>query len=49
MRFGKDEPSAIAWATGTDGLNAAVIAATKARADLIIPAELMHHVGAPPA
>jgi pantothenate kinase len=48
IRFGKDEAGAIAWATGTDELNAAVIAATKARADLIIPAELMHDVGAPP-
>ncbi|MGX6606077.1 nucleoside/nucleotide kinase family protein [Micromonosporaceae bacterium Da 78-11] len=46
IRFGKDEPEAIAWATGTDELNATVIAATKARADLIIPAELMHTVGA---
>lgn len=49
LRFGKDEPTAIAWATGTDELNAAVIAATKARADVIVPAALMHHVGSPPA
>jgi pantothenate kinase len=48
MLFGKDEEAALAWATGTDERNAAVIAATKSRADLIIPAELMHHVGAPP-
>jgi len=48
MLFGKDEATAIAWATGTDERNAAVIAATKARADLIIPAALMHHLGAPP-
>jgi pantothenate kinase len=48
MRFGKDEAAAMAWATGTDERNAAVIAATKARADLIIPAALMHHLGAPP-
>ena len=48
IRFGKDEPSAIAWATGTDELNAAVIAATRERADLIIPADLMHQVGTPP-
>jgi pantothenate kinase len=46
--FGKDEAAAIAWATGTDELNATVIAATKARADLIVPAELMHQVGTPP-
>ena len=49
MRFGKDEPSAIAWATGTDELNAAVIAATRARADLIIPAGLIRRIGTPPA
>jgi pantothenate kinase len=46
--FGKDEAAAIAWATGTDELNATVIAATRARADLIVPAELMHQVGSPP-
>jgi pantothenate kinase len=49
IRFGKDEQTALAWATGTDERNAAVIAATKARADLVIPAGLMHHIGAPPA
>jgi pantothenate kinase len=48
MRFGKDEATAIAWATGTDELNAEVIAATKARADLLVPADLLHHVGGPP-
>jgi pantothenate kinase len=48
MRYGKDEAIAIAWATGTDERNASVIAATKARADLIIPAELVHQVGTPP-
>jgi pantothenate kinase len=48
MRFGKDEANAIVWATGTDELNAEVIAATKARADLLVPAGLMHRVGGPP-
>jgi hypothetical protein len=48
MLFGKDEAAAIAWATGSDERNAAVIAETKARADLVIPAELMHHLGKPP-
>ena len=48
IRFGKDEAAAVAWATGTDELNAEVIAATKARADLLIPAGLMRRVGAPP-
>ncbi|MEV6600945.1 nucleoside/nucleotide kinase family protein [Actinoplanes sp. NPDC051346] len=47
-RFGKDESSAIAWATGTDDRNAAVIAATRDRADLIVPAPLIHAIGTPP-
>ena len=49
IRFGKDETAAAAWATGTDERNARVIMATRDRADLIVPAELMHRVGAPPA
>lgn len=48
IRFGKDEPTAIAWATGTDELNAEVIAATRARADLLVPSGLIQHVGTPP-
>ena len=49
IRFGKDESAAVAWATGTDERNATVIMATRDRADLIVPAGLMHRVGAPPA
>ena len=45
IRFGKDPLDAVAWATGTDELNAAYVAATKARADLIVPAELMRTGG----
>lgn len=48
IRFGKPEPVAKAWAGGTDEVNAAVIAATRDRADLVIPAGLIHHVGTPP-
>jgi pantothenate kinase len=48
VRFGKDEQAALAWATGTDEHNAAIIAVTKARADLVVPADLMHRLGAPP-
>ena len=48
VRFGKDEPAAVEWATGTDERNAAVIAATRDRADLLIPAELIQHLGTPP-
>ena len=46
IRFGKDPHDAVAWATGSDELNAAYVAATQARADLIVPAALMHTVGA---
>ncbi|WP_433382969.1 nucleoside/nucleotide kinase family protein [Actinoplanes sp. CA-142083] len=49
VRFGKPEPAAIAWATGTDERNAALIAATRDRADLIIPARLIHSLGVAPA
>ena len=48
MRFGKSEAGAIAWATGTDEHNAEVIAATRQRADLVVPAEVMRRVGAAP-
>ncbi|MFI5891511.1 nucleoside/nucleotide kinase family protein [Actinoplanes sp. NPDC051513] len=48
VRFGKPEPAAIAWATGTDERNAALIAATRDRADLVIPAGLIHSVGTAP-
>jgi len=48
IRFGKSERAAGEWATGTDELNAAVIAATRERADLIIPPGLIHHVGTAP-
>jgi pantothenate kinase len=48
VRFGKDEPAAVEWATGTDERNAAVIAATRDRADLLVPAELIHGIGTPP-
>jgi pantothenate kinase len=48
VRFGKPETAAKAWATGTDELNAAVIAATRDRADLLVPAELIQRIGTPP-
>ena len=49
LRFGKDEAAAVAWATGTDERNAEIIMATRERADLIVPAGLMHELGTPPA
>ncbi len=48
IRFGKDESSAVAWATGTDEHNAARVAATKDGADLIVAAETIRGVGGPP-
>jgi pantothenate kinase len=48
VRFGKDESDALSWATGTDERNAALVAATRPRADLIVPATLIHRVGTPP-
>lgn len=49
VRFGKDEAGAIAWASGTDELNAELIAATRTRADLLVPSSVMLGVGAAPA
>jgi pantothenate kinase len=49
IRFGKPEPAATEWATGTDERNAALIAATRDRADLIIEPDLLHHIGSAPS
>ncbi|MFI7602976.1 nucleoside/nucleotide kinase family protein [Actinoplanes sp. NPDC049681] len=48
IRFGKEENAAIAWATGTDERNAAVIEATRDRADLLVPSSLIRGLGSPP-
>jgi pantothenate kinase len=48
IRFGKPEQAAVAWATGTDERNAEVIAATRERADLLVPAALIQDIGTPP-
>lgn len=49
VRFGKPEPMAVEWATGTDERNARVIASTRDRADLIVDAGLLHRIGSPPS
>ncbi|MES4890065.1 nucleoside/nucleotide kinase family protein [Streptomyces sp. NPDC096012] len=36
--FGKDHESAVAWVLGTDQRNADLVAATRGRADLVVPA-----------
>jgi pantothenate kinase len=48
-RFGKDEAAAVAWATGTDERNAEIIAATRDRADLVVPSAVLRAIGAAPA
>jgi pantothenate kinase len=48
-RFGKDEATATAWATGTDERNARLVAATRDRADLIVPAAVIHRIGTAPS
>ena len=48
LAFGKDRAAAVAWATGTDQANAAVIAATRDRADLVVAAEVLDGIGGPP-
>ncbi|KUL27397.1 nucleoside/nucleotide kinase family protein [Actinoplanes awajinensis] len=40
-RFGKSPADALAWATGTDERNAALIATTRERADLLVPSALL--------
>ncbi len=48
VRFGKEPAAAVAWATGTDERNAVLINSTRSHADLIVPANLMRSLGAPP-
>jgi pantothenate kinase len=49
VRFGKEPAAAVAWATGTDERNAELIAATRSRADLVVPSDLIAELGTPPA
>jgi pantothenate kinase len=49
VRFGKEPAAARAWATGTDERNAELIAATRSRADLMVPSEVLRELGAPPS
>ncbi|GIF15531.1 nucleoside/nucleotide kinase family protein [Actinoplanes teichomyceticus] len=48
VRFGKEPAAAAEWATGTDERNAALIAATRDRADLVVPSALLGEPGAAP-
>jgi pantothenate kinase len=49
VRFGKEPAAATAWATGTDQRNADLVAATRARADVVVPATALEALGAPSA
>lgn len=40
-RFGKDHAAAVAWSLGTDQRNADLVAATRHRADLIVPMDVV--------
>ncbi|BCJ46757.1 nucleoside/nucleotide kinase family protein [Actinoplanes ianthinogenes] len=47
--FGKTPEAAAAWATGTDERNATLIAATRDRADLVVPSAVLCSPAADPA
>nr|WP_240982334.1 nucleoside/nucleotide kinase family protein [Streptomyces sp. S3(2020)] len=40
-RFGKEHDEAVAWALGTDRRNAGLVAATRDRADLVVPTRIL--------
>ncbi|MGC9377327.1 nucleoside/nucleotide kinase family protein [Streptomyces sp. MH13] len=46
-RFGKSHEEAVAWTLGTDQRNAGLVAATRDRADLVVPAGAMPVPGSP--
>ncbi len=46
-RFGKDAVAARAWATGPDQRNAELVAATRARADLVVPSDVARSIATP--
>ncbi|MEU6807868.1 nucleoside/nucleotide kinase family protein [Streptomyces sp. NPDC046831] len=48
-RFGKDHDAAVAWVLGSDQRNADLVAATRDRADLIVPASAVPQPGEPQA
>ncbi|MGW5234757.1 nucleoside/nucleotide kinase family protein [Streptomyces nodosus] len=47
--FGKDHDTAVAWVLGTDQRNADLVASTRHRADLVLPATALPVRGEPPA
>ncbi len=49
VRFGKAPDHAAAWVAAVDEPNAALIEATRERADLVVPSAVLETVGSPPA
>ena len=45
VAFGKDQPHAVAWATGSDQRNAELVADTRDRADLLVPDSVLRTLG----
>jgi pantothenate kinase len=48
VAFGKPPDAARAWVAAVDEPNAALIAATRARADLVVPSAVLETIGDPP-
>ena len=48
VRFGKAPDDAVAWVKAVDEPNAALIEATRDRADLLVPSAVLETLGAPP-
>ena len=48
VAFGKPPDAARAWVAAVDQPNAALIAATRARADLVVPSAVLETIGDPP-
>ncbi|MET9338252.1 nucleoside/nucleotide kinase family protein [Nonomuraea sp. NPDC003804] len=46
-RFGKAHDAAVAWVLGTDQRNADLVATTRGRADLVVPATVLRAIGDP--
>jgi pantothenate kinase len=49
IRFGKPEPVAVEWATGTDERNARLVASTRSRADLVVGPDVLNRIGSAPS
>ena len=48
VRFGKAPDEAVAWVKAVDEPNAALIEATRARADVLVPSDVLEKIGTSP-